>query len=201
MNPAGKKLIIFSGLKHSGKSSLARLFSQRLGLPAQDLDVLIARRVLAEHPEFQGTGDHAAVVRAFYRACGRDAFMACEARAAGEAATSEVPASGGAGGGAAILSLGGGTMENEAAMAKLAGAGLVIFLDAPCELLFERIMRGGLPAFLDPADPRKSFENLYERRRRLGIERAHHVVELGAKNLEQAYSELVPFIKEHINVR
>jgi shikimate kinase len=196
MDPAGKKLVIFAGLKHSGKSSLARLFAQRLGLPVQDLDLIIARLVVERYPEFTGAGDHAAVVRAFFRSRGKEAFMEMEAQAAQEA-VSGLPEKGGP----LILSLGGGTMENEAAMASLAGTGLVVFLDAPCGLLFERIMRGGIPAFLDPADPRKSFENLYERRRALGIGQAHRVVELGAKNLEQAYSELVPFIKEHINVR
>jgi shikimate kinase len=200
MEPVGNKLIIFSGLKHSGKSSLARLFSQRLGLPALDLDALIADRVVGACPEFADAGDHASIVRAFYRMRGKEAFMEMETQAARTAASGSRDTDG-VGCGPMILSLGGGTMENQAAMDSLAGVGLVIFLDAPCGLLFERIMRGGLPAFLDPADPRKSFENLYDRRRRLGIERAHRVVELGAKNLEQAYSELVPFIKEHINVR
>lgn len=198
MGVAAKHLIIFSGLKHSGKSSLARLVSQRFGWPAQDLDVLIARLAVREHPELSGAGDHAAVVRSLYRTFGKEVFQRYEALAASEAGAREDPADRERFG---ILSLGGGTMENEAAMAVLGSHGMVIFLDAPCDILFERIMRGGVPAFLDPLDPRKSFQTLYQRRRTLGMAQAHQVVALGTMNLEEAYSELVPLIKEHFHVR
>ena len=188
------QLIIFSGLKHSGKSSLARLTALRFGWAAQDLDSLIAQLATEEKPELGSPVEYATVVRALYRNFGREVFQDYETRAARLACQNDRPTPG-------ILSLGGGTMENPAAMSWLDQVGVIIFLDTPFEILFERIMRGGLPAFLDPADPRKSFEILYEKRRALGRSQAHHILDLGSKSLDQAFQVLIPLIKEHCHVR
>ena len=184
-----KGLYIFSGLKHSGKSSLARLCAQRRGWFAQDLDVLVAQLAIQEKPDLGEPEDHAHLVRTLFRAFGREVFQDYECRAV-QGFFRQLPMP------PLILSLGGGTMENSAAMAELADKGTIFFFDTPSDILFERIMRGGVPAFLDPENPRRSFEILYERRRALGRSQARHILELGTMNLEQAFQALVSLLEE-----
>ena len=189
-----RKLIVFSGLKHSGKSTLARLVAQRQGMPLLDLDQVIARLAVAALPELGPSGDHATVVRQLYRGHGKAVFQDFEARAAAEVGNQ-------IGSRSLVLALGGGTMENGIAMKNLGDLSLIIFLDSPCDILFERIMRGGLPAFLDPADPEGSFRQLFERRRSLALGQADQVVVLGNKSIEQAYDTILPLIKEYLHGR
>jgi shikimate kinase len=63
------------------------------------------------------------------------------------------------------LALGGGTLENPAARELLKSSPLLLCgIEEEEKVLFERILRKGLPPFLDSEDPAKTFHELYIRR-------------------------------------
>ena len=188
-----KRLIAFSGLKHSGKSTLARLMAQKYKLAFADLDQLIAVAAAKDHPNLGCPSDYQSLVRKLFRELGKNAFQAYETRAVDEYCQASDSLR--------ILALGGGTMDNPVAMRIIGKHAVTIFLDAPFSLLFERIMRGGLPAFLDPADPEGSFRQIFDHRRVLGMAQAQSVVSIGNKNIEDSLDAITPSIKEIIHGR
>lgn len=141
------KSIQLLGMKHSGKSTLGRLLAQKTSRIFYDLDTLLE----AQHPGGKLNS------REIYRQFGKDYFQEKEALAA-------VQAGGLLSSGQGVLAWGGGTITNPRAVEALRGAGLRVFLDEDCAVLFERIMRGGLPAFLSPDHPWEDFQKLYGER-------------------------------------
>ena len=63
-----------------------------------------------------------------------------------------------------IVSLGGGAVENN--LKEIKSLGKVIYLKDDKEVLFSRIKRKGFPKFFDKDNPRKSFDKLYEKRKK-----------------------------------
>lgn len=189
-----RPLVVLMGLKHSGKSSISHHLSRELGLPAIDLDDLIATLALKQYPDLPKL-DSAATVRQLYRSQGKAVFQALELAAVQELVASvagdadQSPAR-------LILALGGGSMENHPAMQVLQACSWIVFLDSDCDLLFSRISKTGLPAFLDPADPQGSFRKLFEVRRELALGLANLVVPLGIMNLQQASAAVLKSLKE-----
>ncbi|HUX14207.1 MAG TPA: shikimate kinase, partial [Spirochaetia bacterium] len=153
--------ITLMGMKHSGKTTLGKRLAQAWSLAFQDLDDLVIA-------EYLRGGDAAADgmgpvgIRDVFRALGATDFKKVEARAAtalvAAAAAREFRI---------VSALGGGTIENEPAMNILSSRGTLVYLEAEAAVLFRRIMRGGVPAFLDPTDPERAFNELYEKRTRL----------------------------------
>ncbi len=144
-------IILIGGLKHCGKSTLGRIIADDLDYQFYDMDDL----VLAE------TAGAWKSVRAIYRDAGKDEFMRLEQDAARNFVEWHVPDLNGRG---AILSLGGGTVENRGAMAWIGRKGFNVYVRAPRALLFKRIIAGGRPPFLSEDDPEGDWAALYEKR-------------------------------------
>src|SRR6056297_2227080 len=145
--PARQNLYL-AGLKHCGKTTLGKLIAARTDREFYDLDEL-----LLEVAAGQGYSS----VREIYRTAGREKFQEYEAAAARKAPLS-----------AAILSLGGGTIENPSAYEALKLGGSLIYLQVEEAVLFKRIERGGLPPFLIGDRPAAElFHELYIRRHNL----------------------------------
>lgn len=127
-----------------------------MGVPFYDLDDLI----MANN---NGRFDS---VRSMYTNKGQDFFMAAETAALSEF-INEYSAAGGKG---AVLSLGGGTVENTAAVEQLKNTGTRIYIKAPANILYNRIIRKGIPPFLSQENPAEDFEKLYAKRDRLYLQ-------------------------------
>ena len=95
-------------------------------------------------------------VREYYRRHGKDAFMKAELEAVRGFAASHP---------SFVISLGGGAADNGALM--------------DFNVLIERILAKGMPAFLDPDDPRGSWHAIYERRDAIYSQMADIIVPLG----------------------
>lgn len=134
------------GLKHSGKSTVGRLWAQRQGWDFYDLDNLLEARA--------GGGRTS---RQIYLDEGREGFQRHEAEAARFIA-------GRLSQGRAVLAWGGGTVTNPAAVEALGGQGALVVLSDRPEVLYERIMKGGRPAFLSADRPWEDFQDLYRQR-------------------------------------
>lgn len=190
MQSMEKDLIIF-GLKHSGKSSIARALAPFLGVQMFDIDDLLAGMAVQEHPELaEGESGYAAIVRKLFRTHGKAAFQEYETRVAEFLCSGSRQQR-------RIIATGGGTMENGLAMDHLASFGLCIFINAPEATLFTRIMKGGIPAFLNPEDPQGSFHEVYTRRTALMADYADITVDVSDESLETVIALVLRKIKEY----
>lgn len=134
------------GLKHSGKSTVGRLWAARHGWEFFDLDTLL---------EDEAGGGRTS--RQIFVDEGRDGFQRHEAAAARGIAPRLAQ-------GRAVLAWGGGTVTNPAAVEALGALGTLVVLSDRVEVLYERILRGGRPAFLSADHPWEDFRAVYRDR-------------------------------------
>lgn len=133
-----------AGMKHTGKSSLGRLWADRHGWEFYDLDTLIEE-------------DSGKSSRQLYLDEGKEGFQRREALAAARIAPRLAQ-------GKAVLAWGGGTAVNDKAVSALRTHGVLVVLNDSFEVLYERIMKGGRPAFLSAQTPREDFRRVYVER-------------------------------------
>lgn len=166
------RLFLF-GLKHSGKSSVGREVARRLDWPFYDLDELIT----LEDPDRRSP-------RLIFRESGQHVFQEYERRAVLRIVDREPPL---------VLALGGGTVENESAMKhlNLCPNRVWVWLDEDWEILFERVMQGGLPSFLDPVNPRQSFRELAVRRRQLAERYRPHILQVRERGVDDCVQQII----------
>ncbi len=191
-DPAHRLPVFLMGMKHSGKTTIGRRLAELWNCRFQDLDDYVVSDYLCGPKGSTASGSVG--IRDVYRILGLDAFKEAEARAS-EAmidAAKEV-------GYRAVAALGGGTIENNAAMKTLSRRGTLVYLEEEFDLLFARIVKGGTPAFLDPADPEASFRALYEKRTALYRQRAAISVRLAGLSIEPALELVHQKIEEYMN--
>ena len=160
-------------MKHTGKSSLGKKLAQARRLPFRDLD-----QMLENLPEAQGRS-----TREVYRTGGKALFQRLEALAAAGAVHEMRHAP-------MILAWGGGTVDNPLAVNQLAEIGVLVHLKEKPEILFERILKGGLPAFLSPEHPWEDFQALYRERTLRMHEICTLELELNGVDLDIAFRRL-----------
>lgn len=148
-------ILFFAGIKHSGKTTMARLCAKRLGIPCHDNDDLLFETIHDEYPD----------VRTFYRAVGPERFMKQEAAALRDFINKGIPRSmEPSAKPKMIIALGGGACDNDELMDIVKRHGMSCYLANDPQVLLKRILRHGVPPFLDPEDTEGSFAKLYERR-------------------------------------
>ena len=168
-----KQSLVLTGLKHSGKTTLGNMAARRWNTPFRDLDewlLNLARKDLIPPPQN---------CRELYRR-NQGQFQKYEALAMTEASMlmEYKPI---------VLSLGGGAGENSAVTALLrekADQGLLIriYLMVEEEILYKRILAGGIPPFLEGPDPRQTWRRLYDKRHGLYAAEADIILPLGRAN-------------------
>ncbi len=174
--------LYLTGLKHCGKTTLGKLLAVRTGREFYDLDDLLLE---------QAADNGYSSVREIYRSAGREKFQEYEAAAAQKAPFSS-----------AILSLGGGTIENKAALQSLKPHGKLIYLVVEEEVLYRRIERGGLPPFLlGPRPAEVLFHELYTRRHALYMQHSELIIELPDQAVENNFELLYSRLKDNNYVR
>ena len=149
-------LILLCGIKHSGKSLCGKALAAKLGIAFADSDEVIETLYRREYHAEKSC-------REIFREKGETFFKDLECRAATLIAEQKP----------IIAAAGGGLCDNPPAVSiyKAAGA-FFVFLDEPQMRLYERIVKSGIPPFLESDDPKAAFSRLYERRRQLYRETA-----------------------------
>jgi len=109
--------IFLSGPMGSGKSTVARVLASRLGVDALDLDALIAERA-------------GATIEEIFRSRGEAAFRGLEREEVRRVAERH---------GDCVVALGGGTVTDTVTRRQLLGAGTLVTLTAPVEVLTGRV--------------------------------------------------------------
>ncbi len=169
--------LYFTGIKHSGKTTQARLAAERLSLPFADADDLILSRI--EEP----------TVREFYRNNGKKAFMEKELEAVREYAENHD---------SFILSLGGGASDNTPLMDFMKETGRIIYLKREESGMLPVILKHGVPAFLDPDDIESSFHKIYTERDTIYSSYADLTVDLGPyRDKAETSDTLLGILKEN----
>jgi chorismate synthase len=139
--------IIITGPKASGKTTLGAMLAERLGLQFFDTDTAIENCYACEH----GVRLH---FREIYNSIGEDAFRSLERKAVEELAAKDW----------GIVSTGGGTMLQRESRNELLRGSLTVLLKGETGLLWARMEKDGLPAFLSGPG---GFEKYVERTERL----------------------------------
>jgi len=144
-------ILYLVGLKHSGKSKLGRFASVALSTTYRvaytDTDDLILKAI-------RGTG---LSMRDFYKNAGKEAFLEKEYESLRlyieELMHHDYEL--------VIISTGGGVCDNDPLISLMQETGALLYLDVSEHVLFDRIMKSGVPPFLSEANPRESFHDLY----------------------------------------
>ncbi len=150
--------LYFTGIKHSGKTTQARLVAQLLQMPHADSDDLVLSMI--DSPS----------VRDFYREHGKDAFMEKEKEAVMAFASANE---------SFILSLGGGAADNAHLMRFMAQTGRIVYLARAEKDMLPVILKHGIPAFLDPDDLEGSFSRVFAKRDSIYRDMADLTIDLG----------------------
>lgn len=182
MDEKHREHIILTGIKHSGKTSVGKLLAARLGRTFIDVD-----RVLESLYDPQG----GFTCREIYQKHGRDFFRSLETEAVKHIfekySLNEL----------LILAAGGGLIENKGALVLLKEFGLFIYLKEQPEVLFKRIVKRGIPPFLDKNNPRQSFYLLYEKRSELLETYADITFSAQGRSVRECSDTLERIIEEH----
>lgn len=169
--------LYFTGIKHSGKTTQARLAASLLSIPYADSDDLVLSLTGAES------------VREYFKEHGKDKFMEAEREALSAFLNNND---------SFILSLGGGAADNAPLMQLMKKTGKIIYLKRNENEMLPVILKHGMPAFLDPEDVEGSFHKVYARRDAVYSEAADLVVDLGPyRDKEETARMLVEKLKEN----
>ncbi|WP_374667454.1 shikimate kinase [Ramlibacter sp.] len=147
---------ILVGMPGSGKSTVGRLLSRRLGLPFFDSDHVIEERL-------------GCTIRDFFAREGEDAFRDVEQQVIAELAV----------GPPCVLATGGGAVLREANRKALRDQGQVIYLHSSPEEVFRRTRHDRSRPLLQVQDPLGRLRELYALRDPLYRETAHFIIETG----------------------
>ena len=129
--------IVLMGPKGAGKSSVGERFAEVSGLPLLDTDALI-----------EALDGQNRTCREIYTADGADAFRALEREAAAEAGAKDY----------CIVVTGGGLMMDPASRALLRPGGILVYLTAEADTLWQRATEKGLPPWLSGDDGRAKYD-------------------------------------------
>ncbi|NBB95701.1 MAG: hypothetical protein GVY16_08155 [Planctomycetes bacterium] len=170
--------IVLIGMKHCGKSTVATLLGEWLEASVVDTDDLLADLYTAE------TGTSRSV-REIFREVGYEGFARLERRACREVAGRTEQ------GEPLVVALGGRTATQEELWPVIRSVGKVAYLKADAVVLYERVMAGGLPPFLDAADPKGSFLTICREREPVYMKLSDVVVDTRMQTPEQVADAVI----------
>ncbi len=173
------KNLVFSGIKHSGKSLFASLVGNKLSIPVYDLDVLILSQISSP------------TIREFYTQYGKEEFQKEEINAYTALNASALQPY--------VLSLGGGAADNTPLMEMLRrDNNYIVYLTRSEDLILKKILTKGIPPFLNKNNITGSFHELYLRRDRIYRKNADLVIDLGEySNKDEKTDYIIQTLKEN----
>ncbi len=179
--------IIFGGMKHCGKTTHGKNFAHRLNLPFTDLDQLIT-----EH--YQSEKHLPKTVREIFTDEGKETFQRLEYLALKKwiekADLHPQPQ---------VLSLGGGIASNKEALKLFDNSLFFIYLYQPESVLYERIIRKGLPPFLNPKNPKANFSQIFKERSAVYEQLASLKIETGNRPKDETSKIVYNTIADYLN--
>lgn len=154
----------FSGIKHCGKSTHAKIFAKKRDLPFYDLDCLIQSKI------------EPLSVREYYKQFGKEKFMSVEFQALKDFL--EIDKSD------KVIALGGGICDYDKTLDLCKKMGILIFIKVDEKTLYQRIIEDGVPPFLE-GNPKKKFKELFERREKIYLNNSQIVIKIEDQTIEK----------------
>jgi shikimate kinase len=170
----GSSNIFLVGMMGAGKTTLGKTLAQRLHREFVDTD-----RVLVER-----TGVPVATI---FEIEGEDGFRRREASILAELSGREH----------CVIATGGGVVLDEGNRRLMRGAGIVVYLRARLESLWERTRHDSSRPLLAAPDPRARLAQLLEEREPLYREVAHVIVDTGAQSATTLVNRVLAALREH----
>ena len=165
--------LVLLGFKGCGKTRVGRALALRLGWDFTDLDALL------EGIYFKERGESLSF-REIYHQYGEIYFRELEGKALETALQKNRQ----------VLALGGGTPLSHPNLLPCLRRHIIVYLSVEPEVLFERILQDGIPAFFDPADPKASFKTFYEQRTPVYNNLAHYTFDNTYGLVEEVAEEI-----------
>lgn len=165
--------IILCGLPGSGKSTIGRLTAEKIGYNFYDLDRLIEEA-------YFNMGSRQKSCRAIYLTEGEPFFRFLEKQVIRSLAIEH-----------SILALGGGSLINQENRLKVKKLGKLIYLRADPELLYQRITKQGLPAYLPSKEPKKAFFEIVKKRSHLFESHSDLIINTQLKSADEILEILI----------
>ncbi|MCF6177181.1 MAG: shikimate kinase [Victivallaceae bacterium] len=182
--------IILTGMKHCGKSTHGRILAQHLNWAFFDTDTLIEEY-------YRNAYCCELSCREIYKKVGENIFRKFEANLIKLMLEKSSHSSGNA-----IIALGGGLIANPTVQPMLKKLGTITFLKVPYEVLYTRIIRKGVPPFLDHDRPYESFIEVCHEREKYYIDNAQLTIDLDNCSMHKASRCVIENIERynrHIN--
>jgi shikimate kinase len=161
-------IITLVGMPGSGKSTVGRQLSRRLGLPFFDSDHLIEQHL-------------GCTIKDFFAREGEAAFRDVEERVIRDAMQ----------GASSVLATGGGAVLREANRLNLRTGGQVVYLRSSAEELYRRLRHDRVRPLLQVADPLGKLRAMYAERDPLYREASHFVIETGRPSVPSLVNMIV----------
>ncbi len=136
------RTIILTGMMGAGKSTVGSILSRKLKLGFIDLDSLIEKKQKSTIPEI-------------FKTKGEEAFRQMEFDTINSIKKGQK----------LIISTGGGVVENKQNIEKLRDIGRIYYLEASADALYERVKGDTGRPLLMTLDPKKSLEEILNKRR------------------------------------
>ncbi len=156
------------GIKHAGKSSAANALGTALGIQWVDSDEVL-------RDEYNYRNGKNLSVREIYHELGEESFRKFEAEILRKLWEYEDKG---------VIALGGGALNNPFLSPEdLENAGMIVCIDVPDKIAYDRILKKGLPPFLQKEqDPYAAFCKMNEERRSFFQKTAHLIIHADGKS-------------------
>ncbi len=176
------KNIILIGMKACGKSTVGKLLARKLGIEFLELDQEIEKVHLMNRKKKLN-------FREIFKKHGAIYFRQLESKILKNISREEKEKK-------FVLSCGGGTPLNESNQEILKELGKVIFLDVDKIVLLPRILKHGVPAFFPyPNNPKKSLDELLEKRKPIYEKTADKTISFDDETPEELVKKIISFLK------
>lgn len=96
-----------------------------------------------------------------------------------------------------VISLGGGSLLDPLMVKSVRSLGVMVFLNSSKEVIKQRIFSDELPSFIDPTNPKESFDKIYETRRSLYEKIPSYCLNLEGKSDHEVLEELVNVLNQN----
>jgi chorismate synthase len=176
--------IVISGPKNVGKSSVAAVLSEKLGLPAIETDLLIENA-------FESHQDHRHSCRDIFLEHGEEAFRTVEEEVAATLADADWK----------IIVCGGSSLLSPTTRRALRKNAIMIYLKAETEILWNRIQHKGLPPWLSGPDAKQQLAENVAYRDELLAPFADIVIDASARTPDQIAQTAIDYITDELAIR
>lgn len=174
------KRIILCGLPGCGKTSTGLELAKILSTEMIDIDLLIEKR----YAELAG---ERLTCRQIFSQKGESFFRELEK----EAIVSLVKTANHGD----VIATGGGALEFPENVKMFKSIGLIVYLKVQFQTVYDRLLKKGLPSYLDPKDPLGSFEKITLRRVPIYLNAADLIIETDGLTPAEVASEVIDKVR------